>query len=208
MTTATQTPADLVAYQRELVRTGNYLNLGRMQKIAVGPSADYAPPDDPIIRKYGRLIDLRDRPVRIGQSRDGGQILIAGQLTDRQGRVALPDLPDPEFKPKPWTPDEIAQKVKRDPAKDQPPMIVQRLTDRCEQAGGQPAALEGTNFLIFQPVLRATFQPELGGQLAGTAWLIEFSPSYQQHTALLVDHKTGEMFFLYGRPEISSAAGE
>jgi hypothetical protein len=231
MTTATaiQTIADLVRYHRELVRTQKNFALGRMKTIAIGPSRDWRPPaGDPYIAKYGRLIELRDRMLPIAQSGDSSdsQILVTNALRDERGQVKLPDLPDPDWQRPALLREEIeggkavetiveGRKVthyvpiERDPARDRPPMIPQRLTDRCEQAGGEPAVIEGTNFLLFQPVLRIVYQPEIANRLIGSAWNLDFTPDLEGKSAtLLVDYKTGEMFFLYGRHDIFSAMGE
>lgn len=220
--TLTITPAGLIEYQRELVRTGKTIPLGRMQKIAIGPSRDYTPPpDDPYIQRYGRMIELRDRFLPIAQSPDRSLVLVTAPLLDRQGQVRLPDLPDPDWKPPAPTLEEIEGREERDPktgkmrrvlverAAAAQPMLAQRLTDRCEIAGGQPAVLEGTNFLVFQPVLRVAFQPEIENRLLGTAWTMEFFPDAEgKHCAFLVDAKNGECHFLFGRYDIFTPAGE
>ena len=213
----TMTPADEIAYQNELVRTGNTLPLGRMQKIAIGPSANWQIPDDPYIRQYGRLIELRDRMLPIAQSPDKRAVLINAPLGGPNGIPRLPDLPDPSWASGAPSQEEIEGKlvsdghggekrvlVELDPARITPRMIEQRLTDRCEMYEGRPAVLAGTDFLIFQPVLKVAFQPEIENRLVGTAWTLDFEPVEGKHCTLLIDHKTGECHFLYGRYDIST----
>lgn len=216
-------PADLIAYQNELVRTQQAIPLGRMQKIAVGPSANWQGSDDPWVRKFGRLIELRDRVLPIAQTTDRAMVLIMAPLRDRdeKGAPRLPDLPDPNWTPGAPTREEIEGTLVPDghggqkrvlidnPAKVTAPMVPQRLTDRCEMMDGRPAVLTGTHFLIFQPVLRVSFQPEIQNRLVGTAWTLEFQPDESgRHCCLLIDHLTGESHFLYGKYDIASAGGE
>jgi hypothetical protein len=210
--TATRsTPADILKYQNELVRTGKCIPLGRMQKIAIGPNASYTPPEhDPIIRKYGRFIDLREQLLPIAQSVDKSMILITAPLVDRTGRVGLPDLPDPEWVAPARSKEEIEGVKKRradgteyyesvavDPARFQPKMIPQRLEDRTNEALDNDQ-----NILVFQPVEYFTFQPEIKGRLVGDAWRVKCVPdnstSPATHTALLVDRRTGEAHFFGG----------
>jgi len=216
----TMTPVDELKYQNELIRTGDVLPLGRMQKISIGPSAAYTPPaGDAYIAKFGRIIDLRDRFLPIAKSRDGSMILVTAPLRDLEGRVSLPDLPDPGWTPAPPSREEILgrQEIDKvsgkevtipytDLARIAPRMIPQRLEDRTNEV------LEGTGgkILVFQPVLRMTFQPELEGRLVGTAWWIEckFNPVNKTHCALLIDRSTGETHFFGGCYEVCAPGGE
>lgn len=211
----TMTPADVLKYQNDLIRTGKFFPLGRMQKIAIGPAASYTPPSsDPIIRKFGRLIELRDRMLPIGQSEDRSMILITAPLLDAAGRVSLPDLPDPEWTPPPPSREEIEGfKVKKvvdgverevtefpkgNSERYAPRMVPQRLRDRTNEK------LEGSNFLIFSPVLTISFQPEIQKRLVGDAWLIRCSYSRMDdtHPTLLIDEATGESHFFGGLYEV------
>jgi len=195
-------PADVIAYQRELVRTGDTLPLGRMQKISIGPNAAYVPPADPYIARYGRMIELRGRFLPIAHSRDRSMILVMAPLPVENGHAILPDLPDPEWAPELWTAEESTGAIKRAESKDLPRMIPQRLEDRTSER------LQGTNFLVFQPVIRLAFQPEIERRLQATAWTIECLPDPGGvGTAFLVDAKTGECFFFGGRYDISGARG-
>jgi hypothetical protein len=202
----TNTDSDLIQYQRDMVRTANYTPLGRALKIAIGPSDNWRPGEmDPFLQKYGRLIELRNAPLPIAQH--GDQVLITAPLTMADGRVGFPDVPQPDWMPPAYTDDEVTGKVARDPRKNKAPMLPQRMTDRCEMYNGEPAVLEGTNFLIFQPVVSVTFQPEIGKEMVPEVWLAEFRPAFGRHCALLVDHKTGESFFFGGAYEIRKPSG-
>jgi hypothetical protein len=238
--TLTGTPADLIAYQNDLIRTKEYTNLGRANKIAIGPSGDWTPPpfgQDPFIDRFGRLIDLRSRFLPIAMSPDKSILLITAKIVHRDGTVGLPDVPDPTWKPGVWTPEESGYNadghplnerypgqpagwippapgevrgvtVNRDVAKDTPRMIPQRLEDRAERPQGRLGVLEGTNFMVFQPVLRIAYQPEIlqdgRPQLQAAMWTIEcnYDDATATHPCLLVDGKTGEAHFFGGRYEI------
>jgi hypothetical protein len=202
--TLTQTPADILTYQADLVRTGKSLPMGRMQKIFIGPVAGYDQPDDPYIKKFGRMIDLRERMLPVAKSPDGSMILVTALMVDpRTGYVGLPDVPDPSWHPDPWTRDESTHVVERDPSKDKARMIPQRLEDRTSER------LAGTNFLVFQPVISFTFQPEIAGEMAGRIWICQWMPSYDgTHCGMLVDQRTGQTHFFGGRFDISTATGE
>jgi hypothetical protein len=219
--TLTGTPADLITYQNELIRTKNYSPLGRMNKIAIGPSSRWKPVlTDPFIAKFGRLIDLRNRWLPIAASPDRSMLLVTAPLMARSIHtdeliVGLPDVPDPTGKPMPWTSDEVQGIVPRDSAKDVPAMLPQRLEDRCELAdNGTPGALEGTNFLIFQPVLVIAYQPEIiqdgRSQLQAAMWTIRciddngelLLDANGQHATLLIDPRTGKTHFFGGQYNI------
>lgn len=203
--------ADLIQYQRDLVRTQTCIPLGRALQIAVGPSDNWRPKEkDAYVAKYGRHMILRDNPLPIAQQ--ANLLLVTAPLTLMDGRVGLPDIPDPDWVPPDYTEDEVTRKVIRDPAKNRPPILTQRLTDRCEMMDGQPAVLAGTNFLIFQPVLFVIFQPELNKEMAPEVWTIKFRPTRtaggdDRHCAFLVDHRTGEAFFFGGTYEILRPSG-
>lgn len=211
----TMTPKDILAYQSELVRTGNYHPLGRMQKIAIGPSGDYTPPpDDPYIAKYGRLIELRESFLPIAHSPDRSMILVTAPLLDRNGYVGLPDLPDPGWIPGPPSEEEIlgreeirdGRKVRvayTDLDRVKPKMIPQRLEDRTS------VRLDGSNYLVFAPLERVTFQPEIDNRTVGTAWWIDckLNPADGTHPTLLIDQKTGEVHFFGGRYSIEAPSG-
>ncbi|HVB99885.1 MAG TPA: hypothetical protein VNJ12_11220 [Candidatus Dormibacteraeota bacterium] len=203
--TATQTWADVLRWRDDLVRTGQYLPLGRMQKISIGSSAGYVPPAaDPYITQFGRLIDLREKQLPIAQSPDRSQLLVTAPLpVGPGGTPVLPDLPDPTWKAGSWTREEIEGKVARPVEKDQLRKIPQRLEDRTQER------LQGTNILVFQPLIRLTFQPERDKQLLSRVWIIEFRPDpVGVHGAMLVDMKTGWIHFLGGLIDIATAQGE
>lgn len=236
MGTATRTltmgPADVLKYQNDLVRTQKYLPLGRMRTIAIGPCESYKPPArDPIINGWGpqpqqnargRMIDLSGQWLPIAQGEDKSMILCTATLIRKDGYVGLPDLVDPTWRAPEFTEEEVMNpdcdanclkqwdvvKGERKPhvhvrarvEKDKPRMIPQRLEDRTNDR------MAGSNFLVFQPVLRLTYQPEniKTGEAHGfqpAEWKIEFRPEPDgTHCAFLADVKTGECHFFGGIP--------
>lgn len=83
------------------------------------------------------------------------------------------------------------------------PMIKQDLAARAE------GYLEGTDFLVFSPVVGITFQPELQNRMVGDAWLVRMfhDPITKTDPTLLVDARTGEVHFYGGRFEIIGSSG-
>lgn len=205
-TYVSNSPASIISYQNELVKTGQITRLGRMKMISIGPNAGCEPNAlDPIMAKWGRLMQLRDRALPIAQSPDGSMILVCAPLVDpMSGYVKLPDLPDPTWKPPSFTREEVIDSKLRDPAKDIPRMIPQNLRDRAE------GFLEGTTFLVFSPVLSISFQPEQNGQMLGTFWAVNctHNPADRTDPTLLIDEKTGETHFYGGLYDIVRAVGE
>lgn len=178
-------PEDILRYQDDLIRTGQGFPLGRLMKIAIGPCASYRPPEnDPFIAKFGRFMDLRDRPLPISKSLDGSMLLLPAPISKNgQGEIALPDVPDPSWLSPPRTKEEIEGVVDKDatalrrksdsqapavmrplradeidPNRYTPRMLPQRLEDRTSDV------LAGTRgrVLVFQPLLYLVVQPEKG----------------------------------------------
>jgi len=211
MAPLTATPADLITYQRELVRTRNYLPLGRINKIAIAPSKSWVPlPNDPVIARWGRFMDLRSQWLPLAKSREGSLLVVPAPMMDRRGNIGLPDVPDPSWRPRPWTDEEISGKVHRPMEEDMARMVPQRLEDRAERgANGGLGKLEGSNFLVFQPVISILFQPERDAQLQAQMWEIQAGHDSVTRTdmALLVDPQTGETLFFGGRWDISANEG-
>lgn len=224
----TATPADTLKYQADLVRTGRYEPIGRMMKMSIGDSAKYTrPPGDSLLEKFGRFVDFRHCELPIALSLDNSQLLVtarllradcpkcAHQFISRSSTevcpqclasfsappaVKLPDMPDPFWEPKPWTQDEVEGRARPDPAKTRAPMLEQKLTARCEQEASRPALLEGTDFMIFQPVVRIAFQAENSdGRVLPSVGIITCTSGRGGfESAFLVNYKTGECHFFGG----------
>lgn len=215
-TTITNSPDDILKYQNDHVRTNKCFPLGRVKMISIGPNIKCPiNPDDPIMAKWGRLMQLRDRPLPISQSLDRSMILVNAPLLDADGRVALPDVPDPTWVRAPLTDEELYGKemvhketnkpyrvtVKRDPALDRPGMCEQGLRARAE------GFLFGTRFYAFSPVLSIAFQPY---EDLGTFWAVDcrYNEADRTHATLLIEAQTGEVHFFGGLYDIVRASGE
>jgi hypothetical protein len=185
--TLTMSPADILKYQADLVRTKNYLPLGRMRTIAVGPCDTYTPPPlDPIINGWGpqpqrnargRMMDLSGQWLPIAQAHHEHMILCMIPLIRSDGYVGLPDLVDPTWRAASYTSEDVmnpdcdanCRKVVDILAggNTRPHQHVQLRQDK-DKPRMIPQRLEdrtndqllGTNYLAFRPVLRITYQPE------------------------------------------------
>jgi len=206
MPVLTGTPKDLITYQRELVRTGKYIPLGRINKIAIQPSRDWQPSEEYIARYQRplRVLEFRNQWLPLAQSLDATQLLVPAPMMNREGIVGLPDIPDPSWRPEPWSEEETTGAIARPFEKDVARMVNQNLFELCDKGPG--ARLEGTNFMVFQPVLNIVFQPERERQLQAQMWVIQAlpDPATPSHPlmALLVDPQTGETIFFGGRYDI------
>jgi hypothetical protein len=230
--TLTMTPADLFKYQNDLARTGKVLPGGRIRTIAVGPCDTYTPPpNDPIISGYGpqpqrnargRMLDFSGQWLPFGIAEDKMMLVITAPMMRKDGFVGLPDLVDPLWRAADYTQEEVTNPdcdvdcrkqwdivdgkkvehvhVSLRAGKDTPRLLPQRLEDRTNDR------LQGSNFLVFQPVLRVTYQPEelkVGEQhgFKPAEWKIEFRPDIAGvHAAFLVDPTNGECHFFGGVP--------
>lgn len=212
-------PADYLKYQNELVQKGQYLPLGKVKIISIGPNEKCPPRDDwdPILKKYGRMMQFRDQAFPIAQAMDLRMVLATAPLVDKNGRVALPPIGLPDFVPAPYTDEEKFGKLMRDSSgneyrmpverpreKDLPPLIPQDLHDRAD------GYLAGTEFYSFCPVERINIQPEVANQMWGTFWNVvcRTNPADGTKPTLLIHAKTGETHFYGGLYEIERAIGE
>lgn len=236
--TLTMTPADIFKYQNDLARTGKVLPGGRIRTIAVGPCDTYTPPpNDPIISGYGpqpqrnargRMLDFSGQWLPFGIAEDKAMLVVTATMIRKDGFVGLPDLVDPLWRAADYTPEESANPdcdtdcrkqwditlkgekvahvhIQLRAGKDTPRLLPQRLEDRTNDR------LQGSNFLVFQPVLRVTYQPEelkTGDQhgFKPAEWKIEFRPDIGGvHAAFLVDPTNGECHFFGGVPIFGGA---
>jgi hypothetical protein len=191
--------ADELSYQNQLVRTGQTEYLGTIVSIAIGDDAEYKRPmGDPLIDRWGRLMQFGNLALPVAQSLDRSTLLVPGALRRADGAVDLPDWKDPNWRSADWTKEESEGRVVRDPKKDQAPLIPQRLVDRTS------SLLENSNFMVFQPVLYVVVHPELDGMVLSTFWKIICGPRHSdgRQMSFLVDRTTGEAHFFGGRYEI------
>src|SRR5207302_10187547 len=87
------------------------------------------------------------------------------------------------------------------------PQTLEARADRGPSGG--LAKPEGTNFLVFRPVINIVYQPERDRQLVAQMWKIEagYDPATDTEMTLLVDPSTGETLFYGGRYDIVANEG-
>jgi hypothetical protein len=196
VTTATaMSPADILRYQDDIVRTGQYVFLGRLKCIVLEAAKDANVPPEDITRLMGVRLDFYDEGAGIGLSHDRTQLVFLSPVMRRDGKVGLPDIPDPTWKPSSNPHFDGDGKV----VFQKPPMIPQPLSERAS------CRIKRTNFLVFEPVAQILFHPD------GIAeyWLANChaDPRTGTHLALIVDEKTGKAHFYGGIFEITTPRG-
>jgi len=208
--------ADILAYQRALVDTGQYEYLGRMKRVVLEAEEGARTQAAAVTSKLGHCLEWYDQRhpkggtirnyVPIGQSPDRKMILALEPILKRDllGRltpeVGLPDLPDPTWKPgQAWgSTSEYEALVAKGFNPLDPPMVAQNLNQLSDKI------VAGTNFLVFQPVVQVLFQPEINQVLQATYWtlLCSYDAATQTHPALLIDRVTGAAHFYGGKFEV------
>ena len=210
---------EIFKYQNQLVDTGNYEFLGRMKRIVLEAEQDARTQAPGITSKIGHVLEWYNQPhprggmiqnyVPIAQSRDHKMVLALEPILKRDlmGRltpeVGLPNMPDPSWKPQSPKNTKEAEEWARLAAAEgrnvsDPTMIAQDLNQLTQKM------LQGSEYLVFQPVVQVLFQPVVGDALQATYWTLLFSydPASKTYPAFLVDRKTGEAHFYGGKYEI------
>lgn len=212
--------AEWLAYADKLVETGQFEYLGKAKVIVVEAAKGAAVPGLAETTKVGVRLDWRNDDsvpgriqenfIRIGQSFDRRLLVALDPVVRRDGKVGLPDIPDPG-----WHPGQPGRLIKSGKLKGKyeatedevnawdpgrPPMIEQRLRDRAT------GFVDGTKMLCFQPVHQVMFQPEIGGALQATYWTVEcgHDPANRTQMAFLVDTETGRAYFYGGRFQLNA----
>ena len=207
--------AEWLDYADKLVATQQYEYLGKAKVIVLEAARAANVPGAAETNLVGVRLDWRnddsvpgriyENYLRIAQSYDRRLLLALDPVVRRDGRVGLPDIPDPA-----WVPGQPGRLITSGKLKGKyqasdedmanwtpgrPTMIAQELVDR---ASGR---VEHTNLLAFQPVHQIMFQPEIEGQLQATYWTLEcgHDPANRTQMAFLVDAKTGRAYFYGGR---------
>lgn len=199
-TEITNSPASILAWQKERIDTSDYEMIGRVWVIVLEASRDAAVPQASIANTQGTRLEFygNDRRghslmPRIAQTRDRSMLLLLDPIVRPDGAVGLPDIPDPEWVPEIPTEEEVTGDFKPKPT----PMLRQDLAQR---ARGQ---LKGTRFLVFGPVAQVLIRPE--GVAEG--WLAECTGdgATGKVMELLIDQDTGQAHFFGGRYRIDRA---
>ena len=172
MTTTTFSVEDRLTVQRDCVRQGKYMPLGRLVCVVLEAARDANTPPRDITKVYGVRMDWLSTGPLIGVSLDFHDLLIATPLPP------LPKIPNPA-----WVPSGNGG------AKT--PYIEQRWEDF---ASGR---LRGTNFLLFQPVAQILYRP--ANIPAFRIIKAETDLADGTKLALLVDPVNGQAHFYGGR---------
>jgi hypothetical protein len=186
MTTATaSSPADILNWQAEQIRDGKYEPIGLGVRMEFGDHGARGPEVMP----------------RIAQTKDRSTLLLLDPVVRRDGKVGLPDIPDPTWIPPLHIPSKAEQEGKETYTPPSAPMLRQELADR---ARGQ---VKGTRFLVFGPVSQILIRPE--GIPEG--WIAYCGSSSAApgvdgtQMEMLIDQDNGQAFFFGGRFQIVRA---
>jgi hypothetical protein len=173
--------------------TGKYVVLGFLLQIVLEIARDAAHPDLSVTKRIGHTLDWMHykRAPMIAQSVSpsglGHDLLIVGAVPP------LPDIPDPAWKQKMATQQEIEAAMKTPDGwqPDRAPMVKQKLEERSS------AVLKDSSFLIFQPVTQILFK--LNGVPGFRQIEADTSPADGTKLAFLLDPNIGEGHFYGGR---------
>jgi hypothetical protein len=228
---------DWMNYEDSLVRTQQYEFLGRVKVIVLEAAQGVHAPDASETSKVGLRMDFYNNPLPRGGTADNSipiaqslgkpkvLVLLGGPrgtqsnpFVRRDGRVGLPDIPDPAWKPT-ATAEAVEGKVigeelagtdeKGKPyyrkkyapyAPPEAPLIAQPLELRRRgYVNGAP------HLWVFGPIHQILFQPELNGERQATYWTLEaeFDPATRTWLELVIDMNTGAGYFYGGRFSIN-----
>lgn len=209
-TMVTNSPADIIAWQAEQVRNRNYELIGHIWKVVLEASHGAAVPQQRVANVVGTCLDWygyenvngKNLLPRLAQSRDRGTLLLLDPVKRADGKVGLPDIPDPNWVPRKPTKLELQTTVPLQKA----PMIPQHL---YEEQSGQPIGrargqLKGTRYLVFGPVVQILVRPMVDNKLIDEGWFFQcgVDKSNGTHMEMLIDQDTGEAFFFGGQFQI------
>lgn len=213
------TLADIFDYQRRMVDTNNFEFLGRMKRIVLEAEENARTQPQNVTDKLGHVLEWYNQPhpkggvvqnyLPIGQTYDRKMLLALeyAMTRDLNGRltpeVGLPYMPDPSWKPQNPVSTEQAEEWAAEAAQGLrtiggPPMIPQNLNQLTNKM------IQGTQFLVFQPIAQVLVQLAIGGELRAEYATIkmQFDPATRTWPAFLIDRQTGEAHFYGGRYEL------
>jgi hypothetical protein len=190
-------PFEVMKWQNDVIRKKQYEFLGLMWKIVIEASAGANVPGKTETDVEGVSLDFMGEKIAVAQS--AGELLILSPFIRRSdGRVGLPDKPDPTWVPgAPRWSDADDPKFDRNHPKgklihDQPRMLPQTLRTRGAKAlNGAP------HILVIEPVYQVLVMLE--GVAEGVIVQCATDPATGTHKALVVNENTGEAHFYGGR---------
>jgi hypothetical protein len=209
-TMITNSPADTINWQAEQIRTRQYELVGHIWKVVLEASRGAAVPQASVAHTVGTCLDWygyenvngKNCLPRVAQSRDRSTLLLLDPVKRVDGKVGLPDIPDPTWRPKQPTAEELQTTVPLQKA----PMIQQHL---YEEEGGVPIGrargqLKGTKYLVFGPVVQILVRPMVDNKLIDEGWFFQcgVDKTNGTHMEMLIHQDTGEAFFYGGQFQI------
>jgi hypothetical protein len=201
----------------------NYQQIGHIWKIVLESAAGNAGPRNSVAQTVGLTLDWygyenvngQNKLPRIAQDTGRNVLLMLDPVKRIDGKVGLPDIPDPEWTPALVKDSDIAWTPKRNrmgkiiPGQKPPayepqraPFISQSLYERAR------GRMKETNYLVFGPIAQILVrpvkdEPEGVTFLGSEGWILKCRADVAgKHLELLVDERTGESFFYGGQFEI------
>jgi hypothetical protein len=183
---------DILRWQDDVVHSGQHTLIGRVWRIVLEASRDAAVPETFVTNQLGVCMDFYNASdaLPIAQTLDQSTLLFLAPFKRRDGRVGLPDIPDPRWKAPTPKKSEIVNLPKgKFYTPPLPPMVEQGFEKRAR------GVLRGSTFLVFGPVAQILVRPE--GLAEG--WIIACTtdPVSGSSMELLIDRNTGKAH-LYG----------
>lgn len=197
-------PFEIFKWQNDVIRMKQAEFIGKIMKIVVEASLGAAVPGQTETNTEGVALDFYGQFLALGQCA-GELIILSPIIRNSDGRVGLPDKPDPAWVPRQghWSDedDDPNFDLSKDNPKgkfiqDKPRMIPQTLRTRGAKK------LKGTDYLVIEPVHQILVI--LDGMPEGVIIQCGLDPATGTHKALVVNEATGEAHFYGGRHIITS----
>lgn len=211
-TLVTNSPADTLNWQTEQIRENKYEMVGYIWKIVFEAARGSATPQASVASTLGSCLEWygyenfkgQNKLPKIAQTLDRSSLLILDQIRRvEDGKVGLPDIPDPKWQPKTPTAKELQTTVPI----QKPSMLSQDLYEEDAQhnpTGRARGQLKGTRFLVFGPVVQILVRPLVGDKLIDEGWIFQcgVNPGTGKHMELLIHQDTGQAFLYEGKFQI------
>lgn len=210
---ASSSPADVIFWQGECIRSGAFQILGKIWMIALEAAAGAHVPGKSVADRLGSRIEFYNSlggpdviGPRIAQTGPKGNLLILDPFVRDDGTVGLPDIPDPTWAP----PIPTEKQLTGIKAYVQPkaPMIPQHFVDHKDGYGGRARGqirAGSTVYLVCGPVSQMVIRPiDEQNRILPNGLILKALPWNGTQMELLVNPQNGESFLYGGRFEIIS----
>jgi len=195
--------------KRDRMRAGQgkgFVIFGQLETIYIEPDRDCRL-DPAGERKTGRRLYWPENGPMVARTIPEQDLIFASWLATRNGRVVMPDVPDPDdVVENPYRVDRFGKSHLPD---DQAPREPRKKKQRLEMI----ASAKFRNFLVFHPIAQLIFITAGGGARWGSIGshkmpLSSLSGFDGRKMALLIDPYTGESYFTGGRYDFASHVSE